>query len=517
MTRLAQVRHVVAKDVREVRWVLVAYLALVVFATVRAAGWVPSSSAIGFPLMIAIVITGVLATALVVQSDSPTRAGAFWTKLPLDPMAVVGAKAFFASGLIVIGIGAQVLSVASYGVDAMDAIGLAGDGISAFGFWLVLGSLLAAVLSDLRAFILAFILLPLVLFIALNLVAFAMIDATGGYAVFSGSIPGAGPTVGVILAAAVHVGSLGLIVWLYRTRDVSRWARVGGLLLAAALFVPFGGLDFGSPPDELIPEADRISFRLESGGAIGAAPSRGSDDLQLVLHAPPMPQHLSFSLPGGVLVVGLHDGSMLRLPVSIGLSSQGGWMPRLPGIRWLEPPPTAGAGHGFSVSLTEAHRQALEQGVRSMTLEGDVHLFEASVTLSLPKTVDREIVHDGRRITVEQWRIEPNGPVVVARESGLDQVVASRLSTLFMGDRECVFVNSVRGEGVTLPQTSRGGAIDALVLPGIPVSSERWQCGGSSYRPDMLRPSADWFRDAELLLVARVHRGSYPVRLELPM
>ena len=88
MTWLADVRHVLAKDVRQFRWMLIVYLAFVLAAMARGLGWAPLEvlgSGLG---PIAVVLTGMIILASIVQTDSPVRMNAFWATHPLRPSAM---------------------------------------------------------------------------------------------------------------------------------------------------------------------------------------------------------------------------------------------------------------------------------------------------------------------------------------------------------------------------------------------------------------------------------------------
>jgi hypothetical protein len=90
MTPLAQVVHVVKKDLRLLRWPLAAFavvLAMVAALNDRDAQLVGSSV-----IPILAVIAGMLLVATLVQEQSPSAADASWRVLPLSPAAVFVAK-----------------------------------------------------------------------------------------------------------------------------------------------------------------------------------------------------------------------------------------------------------------------------------------------------------------------------------------------------------------------------------------------------------------------------------------
>src|SRR5690242_1633466 len=105
MTWIGEVAHVAWKDVRQQRWLILAYVALVIIATWRAmlvalADRPPNVLTAVLPL---ILVLGCLMTAIFVQGDSPTRADAFWLTRPLHPSAVLAAKLLLV-GTIIVGV-----------------------------------------------------------------------------------------------------------------------------------------------------------------------------------------------------------------------------------------------------------------------------------------------------------------------------------------------------------------------------------------------------------------------------
>ena len=520
MTAVAQVRHILIKDIREARWLLVVYVALVALATLRGAGWMISSwpGEVGFILVIAIVLAAAFAAASVVQADSPTRHGAFWTRLPVDPLAMLGAKMTFVLVLVGIGVAGQSIGVAGYGIGGAEVATFAGRSALAFGVWLLFALLLAAVLPDFRAFSLAFILIPIVSFVLVNVVVFSMMAASTDppTEAIPGLIPGLGVRGTHIISLLVRVGSIALMVWLYRTRDVGRRVRAAGLLLAASLFVPLGGGPVFWALEEQVPPGDRLSFTLTTitGGSTTVV-SENADQIRLSMNAPPLPPHLAWAFARGVVVVGLHDGSRLRVPLRASPGSSDGMMPRLAGVRWLDSMPTIGVSHHVFASLTDVQQRAIVQGIASIALEGEIHLFEAVGVATLPLIAGSEVAVDGRRIRLDEWRDGSSGPAIGLREStiGRDPVPAPPVPQML--SQGCALVNRVRGEALVLSQGGGGSTFDGLVLPGTPVRSGKWRCE-RTYWNRLARPTNAWFRDAELAIVLRIHRGSYPLRLELP-
>src|SRR5262249_39075988 len=113
MTAIAQVLHVARKDLRESRWPVVVFVAVVAGAVVRVMGRMASSGIFEMSVVL-VVITGLLLSAILVQNDSPIRADAFWTTRPLAPAAVLCAKILVVAVIVAaIPLAAQALAIAS--------------------------------------------------------------------------------------------------------------------------------------------------------------------------------------------------------------------------------------------------------------------------------------------------------------------------------------------------------------------------------------------------------------------
>ena len=96
MSWLTQVWHVVKKDVRQFRWLLVVQVLATAMAVTAVVGPSSHMGGSGFPRVfptsldwyLVLVGLAVLISAVVVQADSPSRSDAFWASRPLHPLAV---------------------------------------------------------------------------------------------------------------------------------------------------------------------------------------------------------------------------------------------------------------------------------------------------------------------------------------------------------------------------------------------------------------------------------------------
>ncbi|MDE3129171.1 MAG: hypothetical protein KGL38_14270, partial [Gemmatimonadota bacterium] len=183
--------------------------------------------------MIALTLFAVLIVATLVQSDSPRSATAFWVTRPLAPSAVLAAKVGMIVFLLLLPSLGEAAGLAMLRVSAGRMVSLIGGGLVAFGAWLLVAALFAAVTTDLPAFILVYVAVPL-----------------GGLALLwmlaSPSTAGGASTSDVQrnVATAVSVAAgLGLLALVFRRRDIGRgiWLPVlvvgPGLMVARAIGV----------------------------------------------------------------------------------------------------------------------------------------------------------------------------------------------------------------------------------------------------------------------------------------
>jgi len=84
---------VMAKDVRQSRWLLLGYLGVILLAYAQSIQQPTSAPTTLDVSLFLVVLVGMLAAGLLIQADSPTRADAFWASRPFDPTAVLASKA----------------------------------------------------------------------------------------------------------------------------------------------------------------------------------------------------------------------------------------------------------------------------------------------------------------------------------------------------------------------------------------------------------------------------------------
>lgn len=231
MSWIGQVFHVAAKDLRQSRFAMLIYVAVVLAATIGALVQ-PRAQVVAQALAPLLVVLACILMASVVENDAPVAGNIFWTSRPLFPSAVLVAKVSVALLLIALPLLGEAVGLAAFDVQGSTIVRVLARSLGIASLWLLATIVIAAFSQDLRAFVVAFLILVVgVLCAALIPPVAARIDLfTPSVASHAWSI-----VVGLLLSAAV-------LAWTYERRSASRvrWAAAAAIV-AAALF-------FGAPP-----------------------------------------------------------------------------------------------------------------------------------------------------------------------------------------------------------------------------------------------------------------------------
>jgi hypothetical protein len=255
MSMWNQIWHVVRKDVRRFRWLLLAQCAVTAVAALAAIGprahsgerpvlVLAADVAGGWP--VAVVIMAVLLTALVVQADSPSRSDAFWASRPLRPLAVLLAKAVTLAGfLLVLPVVADALVLASHSVSPIEMAPMLRDGFLVHLSTVLAAGTLAALTSDLATFFAAAVGGGVATVVVTGLVMKVFDGAYGVLTMTQLAIP-------LLLLGG------GVLLYQYSSRNLRRSVvtavagSVLGLVLLGAISVPTGAPNVATAPPELI-------------------------------------------------------------------------------------------------------------------------------------------------------------------------------------------------------------------------------------------------------------------------
>jgi hypothetical protein len=469
--------------------------------------------------------------ASAVQGDSPTRSDAFWASHPFRPSAMVGAKIGFALMLLALALIGQAIGVRSYDVHGLALLPYLITSASFFGAFVLAAMVVAALTRDLRSFALAVI----------GLVVVAMILSI----VDGNSRRPLSRDVTVMLQLLGAAAGLVVLGWLYRTRDGRLRTRLTGFV-AATLALLMTGETPAETFNEMTPATvERIPLRLQ------LAPKDARIDgafLRLDLVVPTIPPGLRLTLLGPVALVHLRDGSVLRVPmatnVAIGSAVAMGnavvvvnssdianmpvdlgrtpisLMPRMSDVHWVGDSTTREWHTALGIPLTAKQRRLIEAGAASIVLEARVLVRESLAETTMPLVVGSELVRSGGRVRIEQWTHDPGEPALTLHVSTIARSSLLRIHGTTPWERgvEYALLNPVRREALPLHRQSLSTGIDGLVLPGANMESAtaRYVLPSDMRSPESAVDDA-WFRDARLLIVSQVPRGSYPVRLELTL
>ncbi len=501
MTWLAEVRHVLAKDIHEFRWMLAVYVALVALVTARASGlafWLPFPVA---PGVIAVVIAGMIGIASVIHADAPARADAFWASHPFRSSAVLGAKISFMLLLLSIGLAAQAVGIRSYDVAGGAVARLVAATVAPTLCWFVAAMIIAIVTRDLRSFLLGIVAVPL-----------------GGYIISLGAWqllrPGEideAPVSPFIITTwmwlCVVIG-IGVTAYTYRSRDARRRTRLGAIIVA--VLSTYGAASCATTGPDLPAENVSVPLTLE----LEEAPHLDQDRLDLHILGPALTRTVISGFRSREIVVQLRDGSTMRFDAQrvrvFETGLRGTATPDIPGLRWIDSQLESSFKTDVYVRLVPEERVAIARGVSAVRLEGQLITGELQSLATMPLRIGAETVSDGYRLRIMEWN--PNMPELPIK-IGVSKVNASVSQTDAL---IAALVNRRRGEGFMLYDSGSSGALDGVVLPGVPVRSgdfdfERRKSIGMPAAP---RPDRAWLEDAELLIGREVPRGTQSVRLE---
>jgi hypothetical protein len=486
MNWVGQVGHVSAKDIRYVRWPILALLAALgmgtsSFLTRNAFGPLVSTGASSTTVTLAmseatvtwlplvIVVVGILAIASLVQADRPLQADSFWTTRPLAPSAVVVAKLLLA--IVVITTPSLVAAaIVLTRLHTPSGVVLALLMHAALVHLLLLLStiIVAAVTEDLKGFVTG----AVVLFGCL-IIAMTGIDELLSYGI---DLPA-----GIAFLAAV--AALVVLTVLYRGRRSGNRQRVIGL--AAALLAIIGAT--------AVPRFQISSVPMRATGPMLSlkfgAPGQTSMQLPFVVRVNDTSMaRFAFARErtvihgerGAVSLTPLHD------TIVVG--------PQFPDIgrpiAWLNPPfdyPALG-----QLAISPADLRAVEQRATSAELTGVVSVLRPRILTTLPLRVGAFAEHDGRYVSIYG----------VSHDSNRVSVYVHLVSPPLIERRppQLVIANFSRGEAMLLNEhPSAGTGSGWIVLPWISVASSFDQFATDTRMS--VPQDGSWYAGASLIAV----------------
>lgn len=502
MTPLAQVGHVLMKDLREHRVRVALFAALVLAALARAVGApLPVGQTV---LSLLVLLAGIAIVAAPVESDPPADARSLWMSRPVSPGSMLAAKLAFAALLILLAGVAQAIAVWSLGLRTAEAMVYVARPVQLFALLLLATLLVAGASGDARArLLLVFALLVGLIFAAVQV---------------SSADPVAPWVKGVSIAVAA-VLALGALAWFYR-------ARRGGIVPVVVAFaiLALGGVALISretpvPVPPAGPGVPRPEVRLT---VPPEAPTVHRRHLRLRLAAVQPAPGWQYSMRQPLLVVTLGSGRVLRLRADQNFMNFGGdpgIMPVPSAIAALREPGEPTGWREVSVPISHGLHVAEGDTIRQVTLSGTVLATRLRVVDTIPLAQGVSQARRGVRTIIDSVAWLEGGPEVVLRTEGLTKPEGqARLFPFTSYFGRAYILLGPNGERAPMQQTWIGASSGGLVLPTSAFGDARLRLipidtgaiGGSP----LAARDADWVGDARLLAIEPRVQGGFPIQLE---
>jgi hypothetical protein len=507
MNVFAQVGHLMAKDIREMRWMLAVYAVVVAVATVQATSLDQTTFAFGFAGIL-VVMVGMVLVASLVQADSPARADAFWAVRPIDPTAVVVAKLGHAAAIVTgVALVGQLVAFMSLGVPRSELPLLLAESATAYAIWLLLAMVVAALTRDLKSAFVAFA-VTILAFIVVTAVVPARITAAIGSVVTNRATLALLTTIPLLAAVA-------LLTVLYRVRDPRPRVRFGGAIVVAIIWyaAPSAPPPTARALDAMAAEQPVLDLTVHDLDKIAER-----QQIWLTLDAPTTPDTLRLSVVNPVVVLRLVNGDTIRLALAPQSAVARLPMPPLArGIRWLSGGSVPRERVPLTVQLRGALRDSVAGGIAGIRLDGRAVLLAPKIAADLPLAEGASITRSGMRIRMEKWTHGHGDVSMTAHAMSIGEASylgVSGVAPGAYGELQGVLVNRSRGEAALLTQNGSGSGQSMLVLPGVPTGDRtmnyQWDSNGLSGRIPL---DDAWLNGARLMVVNWIPIGGYPVRV----
>ncbi|MEO8564726.1 MAG: hypothetical protein ABI601_21825 [bacterium] len=503
MTWFGQVRHVMWKDLVEDRRVLLGYAAFVaVVATFSVTTRLGTSNGPLQMLPYLVVLSGMIAVASLVQADSPTRPDAFWASRPFHSSAMFAAKLASAMSIVLLlPLIGQLMVWSANGATLRQVPALLTEPTVELGLWLLIAMVVGALTRDLKSFLVAlFGIVGGIVVLVLTLQVWADFDLRLARS---------------FVAPVSMLGGIGLLVWLYRSRDVRARSWLAGFAVTALSLM---SLTTRSTGDARLIEAPasvpRMALRLTPTSNAGDWLQHDEILLFAALTPADFAHHLTFTPTSRT--VRLRDGSSQRFPVAIqgsrGTHDNGSIRPPFPSeVRWLGDPgmPRLSAYVGLQLSRENARKFRAE--ATSIEVEGRVDVFQPRIAATIPLVQGSTVARNGRRVRIEKWSNARGEGRLTLAEVAIADVVPVIGDTQGAGSLvDYALYNERRGEVVSLNRGDRHGGQSMQVVPTPSTTYQLLQL-------DVAAPDEDWLRDAMLVVIEKVPLGGYTVTGQMPV
>lgn len=500
MTPMAQVVHVLRKDLREHRLRLALFAALVLVAVARAVGApLPVNQNL---LSVLVFLAGIAIVAAPVEGDPPADPRSFWRSRPVSPWAMLAAKLAFVLLLLLLAGAAQAVALWSLDLRTPEAVVYLTRPVALFGILLLATLVVAAASDESRARLtLIFGLLLGLLFAAVRLATAEPVA----------------PWVKSAAMAAVSLLMLGTLAACYRS-------RVRGAVAVGASFVilTLGGLTLLArttpgviPP--VGPDVPRPQVRLS---VPPGAPTVHRDHIRLRLSAAQPARGWQYSMREPGLVVTLGSGRVIRLKADQNFMNFGGDAGPMPSpIAALREPGEETGWQEVSIPFRPEPRVQEGDTIQQVTLTGTVLVTRLRFVDSIPLRQGVSQARKGVRTIIDSVTMVGGSPEVVVRAEGLTRPEdQSRLFPFTSYFGRAYLLVGRNGDRVPMRQTWTASSSVGLVLPTGAFGDARMRLApiesavGGEEAPRW--GDAASLQGASLLAIEPKVQGSYPIALE---
>lgn len=529
MNWIAQVLHVMRKDVRELWWVFLPFLATVglglfkAFVRFDTPSDTPSIEDFAYSsidLLSAfapyfLLVMGAVAIAVIVQSDSPSRSNSFWITRPIARSAMLTAKLLLTIGALA---GSAMLGayILLRELDAQSVV--VKTVLFSIGFSSVIGALSMAVLAGISQDVKSFVVATLCMFVlSFFVAAIPMQIATTNSAAFE-----------VALVAIIAMG-LAFLVQLSQRHDRSRTRVLSGIAISTMLLnASFASSSISNPEDgelpTIAPVAELRMTPMDNAGwgSIARLPVRLKVSEQL--------DSVRLDFIADSIHVRVADGNDLTIrrppPEPRGLWTSrvaDGWFAPIAGgapwsgrkVRWLH------LDSGLYSWKSESNEKSLgalsDSTVRAKVVSvrtlGTVILSRARIYANLPLEQNASSAIDGRRILISKLRVDGR-PEITIHISSLPRPGIPPSIEANSRERDALkimLVNEERGEAMMVVSNSSGAGTSSLVVPQIhfTTSSTVYTPRLAEFGPDTVKVTPDWYRNARLVVMEWIPVAQY--------
>lgn len=270
MTLLSEIRRIVGKDLRVLRWPLISWCTLLVLSTLRGLDVLPALHDVLYPVEWIVPMMAAALVAYAVTQDPPQEGPTFWGVHHHRPMAVAGAKAVLLTMLLAAMTSGHALVLATHGLSAVQVGAMSADAARDAAAWLLFSAALAACARNAKGWLIGALL-------AGTLTVLVAVLATGESGMTT-EWPTLTPRVAALTLIAI---SSAVLAWTYRAhltglRSGVRTALllVGPAVMPVTRFDPMADLPTAAAQTDsaLTVHADRIMARIEQRAVIVDVP-----------------------------------------------------------------------------------------------------------------------------------------------------------------------------------------------------------------------------------------------------